>query len=225
MDNRTENMETTDESMEDMEHEHDGSGTEWASSDVPAIQVAVEGDNESGWTVTAQIGDSFTFGSIDNVVHEDGVGHAHLVIDGQVAQMIYAPSVTIDNLEPGTHMIEVRLASSDHSDYLDGGELISGMIMIEVAGAVEPADVTIDVEFVGGVVTRDSDRVEIAVGDVVEIVVSSDVAEEIHVHGYDVMMEIPAGGSATIRFTAEVPGIFEVELEGSGELLFELVIS
>ena len=51
------------------------------------------------------------------------------------------------------------------------------------------------------------------------------MAEEIHVHGYDVIRSVTAGGSATLRFEADAPGIWEVELEESGELLFELTVS
>lgn len=221
--------ETTMDDMDDMgseEHEHEpGEGKEWSGSAVPKVDVAIEGDNTVGWTVTATIGDTFRFGTPDNVVHEDGVGHAHLVIDGVVAQMIYEPTVSIDRLEPGMHMIEVRLASSDHTDYVADGEVIAGMTMVEVAGEVSAADVTIVAAYENGAVTTEADRVEVSVGDIVEIVVSSDEAEEIHLHGYDIVADVGAGETATLRFTAEVPGIFEVELEGSGALIVELVIS
>ncbi len=223
-------MTETSMDMESGEHDHEddhehGEGKEWTGSAVPKVDVTVEGDNTIGWTVTADIGDTFQFGTPDNMVHEDGVGHAHLVIDGVVTQMIYEPSVTIDRLEPGVRMIEIRLASSDHSDYLVDGEFIAGMAMVDVPGEVTPADVMVMVTFENGSVTTESDRVDVAVGDIVEIVVTSDVTEEIHLHGYDIIADVAAGETATLRFTAEVPGIFEVELEDSGELLVELVIS
>ena len=130
------------EGMEDHEHEH-GEGRVWTGSDVPTVDVSITGDAESGWTVTATIGDTFRFGSVDIVTHEDGVGHAHLVIDGHVHQMLYEPSATIDALEPGMHTIEILLAASDHSDYMLDGTIIGGMAMIEVAGTVVEADVMI----------------------------------------------------------------------------------
>ncbi len=209
---------------EGMDHEH-GESTEWVGSEVPTIEVLVEGNADAGWTVTANIGDTFQFGSVENMEHEDGVGHAHLIVDGQVIQMLYEPTAAIESLDPGKHMIEISLASGDHSDYTYDGEIISGMAMIEVEGEVVEADVMIMASFEGGAVMTNADRVDVAVGDVVEIMVSSDVAEMIHVHGYDVMMKVSAGGSATLRFTADVPGIFEVELEDSGKLLFELKVS
>ena len=210
---------------EDGVHEHTEGGTEWLGNAVPTIEVEIVGDAATGWTVTAVIGDSFTFGSPDDTTHQAGVGHAHLVIDGHVAQMIYEPTAAIETLEPGMHTIEVRLASSDHSDYLLDGEFIAGMTVLEVLGDIDPADVTVEASFADGVVTAPSDRVAVALGDIVEIVISSDVAEEIHVHGYDIVLDVGAGESVILRFTAEVPGIFEVELEESGLLLLELIIS
>ncbi len=44
--------------------------------------------------------------------------------------------------------------------------------------------------------------------------VESDVADEIHVHGYDLKKDVPAGGSVSFSFPASIEGVFEVELEG-----------
>jgi hypothetical protein len=64
-----------------------------------------------------------------------------------------------------------------------------------------------------------------SVGDEVSIWVLSDVDEEVHVHGYDVTFNAKAGVPLEISLIADVPGVFEVELEGSHLLLFELVVS
>ena len=45
------------------------------------------------------------------------------------------------------------------------------------------------------------------------LVVKSDVADEVHLHGYDISRDVPAGGTVRISFTATLPGRFEVELE------------
>lgn len=63
---------------------------------------------------------------------------------------------------------------------------------------------------------------EVAEGDDVTIQVTSDVADEVHVHGYDLLAEVEAGGTAEIQFTADLPGSYEVELESAGLVLFEL---
>ena len=58
----------------------------------------------------------------------------------------------------------------------------------------------------------------------VRIVVTSDVADEVHVHGYDLKADVGPGLPGTVQFQATIPGTFEVELEGLGLLLFELEV-
>jgi FtsP/CotA-like multicopper oxidase with cupredoxin domain len=67
-------------------------------------------------------------------------------------------------------------------------------------------------------------RVRIKRGDKVRIRVQSDHAEEVHVHGYDLSRDVAPGKAATIDFTADAPGVFEVELEQAGLKLFELQV-
>lgn len=59
-------------------------------------------------------------------------------------------------------------------------------------------------------------------GDRIRFRVRSDVSDEIHVHGYDVTQAVPAGGSATFAFPAEIEGIFEVESHEGEEQIAEL---
>ena len=61
-------------------------------------------------------------------------------------------------------------------------------------------------------------------GDTVRLRFRSDVAEEVHIHGYDRYVQVPAGGSAGARFKADAEGIFEIESHGSGELLAKLEV-
>jgi hypothetical protein len=67
-------------------------------------------------------------------------------------------------------------------------------------------------------------RVKVAEGSPVRILVSSDVDDEVHVHGYEIEREVSAGQSATIEFTADQTGVFEVETHESGLLLFQLQV-
>lgn len=62
-------------------------------------------------------------------------------------------------------------------------------------------------------------------GDPVGFVVESDVAEEVHIHGYDIEQQIPAGGRTEFDFPAQIEGIFEVELHGTGTLIAELIVN
>ena len=62
-------------------------------------------------------------------------------------------------------------------------------------------------------------------GDHVVLVVNSDTADEVHVHGYDLMTDVAAGGTARIEFDADTAGRFDVELENLGVQLAEITVS
>jgi copper(I)-binding protein len=68
------------------------------------------------------------------------------------------------------------------------------------------------------------EKIEVNKGDQVRLVVSSDTADEIHVHGYDVMKDVEAGGVARLNFKATIDGNFEIELEDHGEQIAELTV-
>lgn len=71
----------------------------------------------------------------------------------------------------------------------------------------------------GGIVRKTVEK-----GDRVVITVISDVADHVHLHGYDIMRNVAAGGTARIRFRATLPGRFEVELEDRGVQIADLTV-
>lgn len=64
----------------------------------------------------------------------------------------------------------------------------------------------------------------VAQGEDVTIRVRSDVADEVHVHTYDLLSDVEAGGVTEIAFTADIPGVHEVELEQSALRLLDLEV-
>jgi len=68
-------------------------------------------------------------------------------------------------------------------------------------------------------------ELEFDAGEQVRFRVRSNVADEVHVHGYDVEEEVPAGGTATFSFPADIEGIFEVELHESEQQIAELRVN
>jgi hypothetical protein len=82
----------------------------------------------------------------------------------------------------------------------------------------------IDVSVEAGVVVGPG-RFSVAVGEQVSVWVLSDVDAEIHVHGYDLFFEATAGVPIEVALIADVPGIFEVELEQTHTPLFALVVT
>jgi hypothetical protein len=56
-------------------------------------------------------------------------------------------------------------------------------------------------------------RVTVAKGRRVVLIVISDVADHVHLHGYDVMRDVAPGMPARLSFRATIVGTVEVELE------------
>ncbi|GAB3933721.1 hypothetical protein GCM10027614_05310 [Micromonospora vulcania] len=67
-------------------------------------------------------------------------------------------------------------------------------------------------------------RVTVGKGQLVRITVTSDVADELHVHGYDLGARLPAGKAASVEFRADKTGLFEVETHETELVLFQLVV-
>jgi hypothetical protein len=56
-------------------------------------------------------------------------------------------------------------------------------------------------------------------------VVRSDVADEVHFHGYDIAKDVKAGGSVRFTTKAKIDGRFEVELEDRGTQIAEVEVT
>jgi len=87
------------------------------------------------------------------------------------------------------------------------------------------ANQVISVAVTAGTVTPAPAAVDVTLGSTVVIEVTSDVVDELHVHGYDKTLALPAGQPARLELPATIPGQFEVELHEGGQLLFTLRVS
>jgi hypothetical protein len=61
-------------------------------------------------------------------------------------------------------------------------------------------------------------------GSQVVFVVTSELADEVHLHGYDLSADVAPGEPATIRFKATAPGRFEAELESRSLPIAEIEV-
>jgi heme/copper-type cytochrome/quinol oxidase subunit 2 len=82
------------------------------------------------------------------------------------------------------------------------------------AVAREPAAREFDFEITQGRVAGPP-RLAVTEGERVTLRVRSDVADELHVHGYDLSAPLPAGEVVALAFIAAKAGRFEVELHAS----------
>jgi nitrous oxide reductase len=88
-----------------------------------------------------------------------------------------------------------------------------------------PVGNVIHVEVAAGAPLGGVQTVEVPVGDELTLRVTADVADEVHVHGYDLTADVAPGTPAELTFVADIPGQFEVELEEAGLLIVELLVA
>jgi hypothetical protein len=89
------------------------------------------------------------------------------------------------------------------------------------ASSAAPAVITIS----GGKPAGGIKKLNYTKGDQVSFRVDSDVADEIHVHGFDFHKNVAAGGSVSFDFPANIDGVFVIELESRGEQIAELTVN
>jgi hypothetical protein len=82
----------------------------------------------------------------------------------------------------------------------------------------------IEVRVAGGKVQGGVRRERVQSGETVVLRVVADVADEVHLHGYDRTANVAPGKPAQIRFTADITGVFEVELEQRKQPLLMLEV-
>jgi hypothetical protein len=84
---------------------------------------------------------------------------------------------------------------------------------------------TIEVTIEGDSVTPNGDRVEVKVGQPIELVVKADVEGEIHVHSQpEHEFEYGAGTTTLKTFTLDQPGIVEVESHALEKTIVQLEV-
>ena len=80
-----------------------------------------------------------------------------------------------------------------------------------------------DVEIADGVVGG-PEVFEYELMETVDIRVVSDVDDELHIHGYDLVFALAAGVPTQITFVADLPGVFEVEVHTGHAVVFEIEV-
>ncbi|MFT7476427.1 MAG: hypothetical protein ACI81L_003381 [Verrucomicrobiales bacterium] len=181
----------------------------------------------------------------------DNEGHMHLLIDGEKVER-FTEVIRQVEVPDGEHLIEVELNANNHLPYsIEGIPIRSGLTVTGAGAAIDgdaddheqghddadegdndealsesEADVALRAALVAGEVTLDGgDRIEVALGDIVLILLDSDAEEHAHLHGYDILVDVGPAESATILFRADTAGKFELEFENSGAFIVELIVS
>lgn len=91
--------------------------------------------------------------------------------------------------------------------------LVAALLLLTGACSSTTASgpVTINVTIAHGTVSPSAATYDVSKGSTVTITVTSDAADTVHVHGYEIEKDVVAGTPLVITFTADQTGRFEVE--------------
>lgn len=84
---------------------------------------------------------------------------------------------------------------------------------------------SIEIEFEGDTVTPNGERVEVAAGEPVELVVKADKPGELHVHSTPEQEFAYGAGTTTLKLTIDEPGVVDVEAHDLEVVIVQLEVS
>jgi len=85
--------------------------------------------------------------------------------------------------------------------------------------------IAVTVSGAGRKVSTAEDRVKIKRGQSVALTITSDQADEVHIHGYDLTKKLTPEKPTTFTFDADLPGSWEVELHDAHKVLVRLEVA
>lgn len=83
---------------------------------------------------------------------------------------------------------------------------------------------TFDIAVEGSTVTGGG-RISVPLGETVTLRITSDIADEVHIHGYDLFVDLEAGVTAVVSFAADIPAVVEIETHNSDLVIANLEAS
>ena len=121
----------------------------------------------------------------------------------------------------GTSSTASSAAVSSAVTSTNSAETTTGSASTSATSGNQVVSATVD----GGKVTPAPAPVAVKLGSTITIQVTADVADEVHIHGYDKHLDLEPGKAGSLDLVANIPGEFEVELEDAHLLLFTLRVS
>jgi hypothetical protein len=107
---------------------------------IPELTLNVSEADEGGLLVEYSV-TNFTFSTQNaNAEHVEGEGHAHIMVDGVEAAMVFGDPVRLPDIAPGKHEIAVQLIANNHINLTHDGEPLRVSVMVMVEGDEHEAD-------------------------------------------------------------------------------------
>ncbi len=102
---------------------------------------------------------------------------------------------------------------------------IAGFVIASFSGGGYKTTVgTAEIVVAGGKPQGGIRTISVKKGSQASIRVTSDVSDEVHVHVYDLKMDVAPGRPALFRFPAALQGAFDIELEHRSEKIASLEV-
>jgi hypothetical protein len=121
-------------------------------------------------------------------------------------------------------LISVACGTDDDSPTPASDGTVPTTVARSSAPPSTPARTVLAVTVRGGSVVEGGSRQRATLNEAVTIRVTSDVADEVHVHGYEKKFAVTAGQTGEVTFNANIPGVFEIEFERSHKQLFTMEV-
>ena len=98
---------------------------------LPTITAKLEKDPVSGFNLNLETR-NFTFApALSGREHKNGMGHAHLYIDGQKIARLYGNWFHISEFPKDANSLEITLNSNNHRPFFVNNSIISSIISLE----------------------------------------------------------------------------------------------
>ena len=94
--------------------------------------------------------------------------------------------------------------------------IVAASAFVRVAGAGDRKTRVFDIALRDGMIADADTTIRVTEGDKVELRWSSDGAVGLHLHGYDIEIEVEAGATGTMSFEANATGRFAIVAHGHG---------
>jgi len=222
-------MDHEDMVVEENSHDHDHGEMVDVSgvANPPEVSVTATPDGTGGATLDIATSNFTLVPANPPSDHQPGEGHLHIYVDGVSIAMVHETTVHLGDLSDGHHNIRVTVSTNDHRDYTLGETVIAASTEVMTTGgtAAQEADHTLALEVMDGMVMGGIQRLAVSVGEVVAITATSDTDDSLHIHAYDLTLELKAGQPSTLFVEASIPGVFEGELHHAGFQVLSLEVS
>jgi hypothetical protein len=128
-----------------------------------------------------------------------------------------------DDDTPASTGTTIVVTTADLGPTTTSGNGGSALTTVPAGPTTTAAGTVIEVTVTGNDV-QGGGRKQVEKDEPITIRVTSDTADELHVHGYDLKANLAAGVPGEITFTPNAAGVFEIELEHHGLHLLELEV-